>query len=214
MPSAAWIVPNRLWNSESNKTPVISQGSRIKCNTCRDLQAGGPLVAEKLTELYFTLCEENKPSLKNSRMHRLSTYSNRNGILKSVTIIGASLYCQLHGRSCKSPTKPTTWTPWIIRASTRKSMWIQAVQRNSSHDLHSKTTSKEMPGTECGPQHDLCRPYQSIWYSRPWGTLENYGKIWLSGEFHSSGATVPRWHACKGPKWWQVFWSIPCDKWS
>ena len=36
--------------------------------------AGGPPVAEKLS--YFTLCEEKKPSLKNSRMQQLSTYSN------------------------------------------------------------------------------------------------------------------------------------------
>ena len=42
---------------------------------------------------YFTLCGEKKPSLKNSRMQQLSTYSKGKGILKSVTIIEASLYC-------------------------------------------------------------------------------------------------------------------------
>ena len=47
---------------------------------------------------YFTLCGEKKPSLKNSRMQQLSTYSKGKGILKSVTIIKASLYCQLLGR--------------------------------------------------------------------------------------------------------------------
>ena len=62
-------------------------------------KAGGPPVAEKLS--YFTLCGEKKPSLKNSRMHQLSIYrySKGKGILKSVTIIEASLYCQLLGRS-------------------------------------------------------------------------------------------------------------------
>ena len=55
--------------------------------------AGGPPVAEKPS--YFTLCGEKKPSLKNSRMQQLSTYSKGKGILKSVTIIEASLYCQL-----------------------------------------------------------------------------------------------------------------------
>ena len=59
--------------------------------------AGGPPFAEKLTEL-FTLCGEKKPSLKNSRMQQLSTYSKGQRILKSVTIIEASLYCQLLGR--------------------------------------------------------------------------------------------------------------------
>ena len=29
-----------------------------------------------------------------------------------------------------------------------------------------------MPETECGPLHDLCRPYQSIWHSQSLGTFE------------------------------------------
>ena len=44
----------------------------------------------------------------------------------------------------------------------QESQWIQERQRNNRHDLHSKTASREMPGTECGPLHDLCRPYQNI----------------------------------------------------
>ena len=43
-------------------------------------------------------------------------------------------------------------------------------------------------------------PYQSIWHSQSWWTLENYGKVWLSGQVHSSGAAVLRWYACTGPK--------------
>ena len=86
--------------------------------------------------------------------------------------------------------------------------------RNNQHDLHSKTASREMPGTECGPLHIPCRPYQSIWHSQSWGTLEKYGKVWLSCQIHSSGVAVPQWYACKGPKWWRVFWSIPSVKWS
>ena len=61
-------------------------------------KAGDPPVAEQLTE-FFTLYGEKKPSLKNSRMQQLSTYSKRKGIIKPVTIIEASLYCQLLGRS-------------------------------------------------------------------------------------------------------------------
>ena len=57
---------------------------------------GGPPVAEKVTDLFHII---RKPSLKNSRMQQLSTYSKGKGILKSVTIIEASLYCQLLGRS-------------------------------------------------------------------------------------------------------------------
>ena len=70
-----------------------------------------------------------------------------------------------------------------------------------------------MPGTEHGPLHDLCWPYHSIWYSQSLGSLENYGKVWLSNQVHSNGEAVPRWYACMGPTWWWVFWSIPCDKW-
>ena len=55
---------------------------------------------------------------------------------------------------------------------------------------------------------------KAFWHSQSWGTLENYGKLWLSCQIHSNGAAVQWWYVCKGPKWWQVFWSIPCDKWS
>ena len=61
----------------------------------------------------------------------------------------------------------------------------------SRHDLHSKTASREMPGTQCGPLHDFCRPYQSIWHNQSCETLENYGKVWLSCQIHSNGMAVP-----------------------
>ena len=83
-----------LYGHFGNKTPIIWQGSRIRCNTCRDLQS-----RRSSSCSYFTLCGEKKPSLKNSRMQQLSKYSKGKGILKSVTIIEASLYCQLLGRS-------------------------------------------------------------------------------------------------------------------
>ena len=57
---------------------------------------------------YFTLCGEKKPSL-NSRMQQLSTYSKGKGILKSVTIIRASLYCHLLGRFLLG----SYWTDWM-----------------------------------------------------------------------------------------------------
>ena len=56
-------------------------------------KAGGPPVADKLTEVFHNIGEK-KPSLKNSRMQQLSTYSNGKG-----NLIEASLYCQLLGRS-------------------------------------------------------------------------------------------------------------------
>ena len=70
-----------------------------------------------------------------------------------------------------------------VRASTRK--WIQKRQRNNCHDLHSKAASREMPGIEHGPLHDLCCSYQSILHSQSRGSLENYGEVWLSDQVHS-----------------------------
>ena len=64
-------------------------------------KAGGPPVAEKLTELFHIMWRK-KPSLKNSRMQRLSTYSNGKGILKSVTIFIINCWED----PCKSPTEP------------------------------------------------------------------------------------------------------------
>ena len=58
-------------------------------------KAGGPPVAEKLTKLFHIMWRK-EATLKNSRMQQLFTYSKGKGIL--VTIIEASLYCQLLGR--------------------------------------------------------------------------------------------------------------------
>ena len=72
---------------------------------------------------------------------------------------------------------------------------------------------------KCQEQNvDLCMTFVDITKAfdtrQWWGTLEKYGKVWLSCQIHSNGAAVPWWYACKGPKWWRVFWFIPCDKWS
>ena len=43
---------------------------------------------------------------------------------------------------------------------------------------------------------DLTKAFDTV--SRE-GLLENYGKVWVSCQIHSNGATVPWWYACKGP---------------
>ena len=102
---------------------------------------------------YFTLCEEKKLSFTNSRMQQLPTYSKGKGILKSVTIIEASLYCQLLGRSLLG----YYWIDWMNILNSQgfyqKARWIQERQRNNSHDLYSTTASRKMPEPECGPLH-------------------------------------------------------------
>ena len=104
---AAWWVPNRLWNRENNKTHVLWQGSAIRCNTGRDLHRRRSPSCSNF-DSYFTLCGEKKPSLKNSRMHQLFTFSNGKGILKSVTIIGHLFIVNCWEDPCKSPTV-TNW---------------------------------------------------------------------------------------------------------
>ena len=99
MYSAAWRVPNRLWNSESNKTSVIWQGCRIRCNSCWDLQSRRNSSCKEDDRVISHCVKKRSHLSKNSRMRQLSTYSNGKGILSCVIIIVASLYCQLLGSS-------------------------------------------------------------------------------------------------------------------
>ena len=165
--------PTVAETSESNKTSLIWQGSRVRCNTCWDLQSRRNSSCTE-GQSYSTLCGEKKPSLKKLRMRQLFTYSNGKGILSCVIIIVASLYCQLLGRSLQEFYLPTEWTLWTVRASTRKPVWIQKGQRNNWHDLHSKAASREIPGTEHGPLHGICWPYQTLIQS----VVRVFGKLW------------------------------------
>ena len=159
-------------------------------------KAGGPLVADKLTFLFHMWIKEAIP--KHSRMHQLSTYSNGMGSLWHS--FGHLFKVNSREDPRKIPTEPIKWTPWTVRASTRKQMEIKEGQKYNRHDLHSKATSRETPETEYGPISDLCRPYQRIWHRQSWGTLENYGKGVLSGQVHNNGAAVLWWNACTDPK--------------
>ena len=92
---------NRLPQVECNpllhKTPVIWQGSRIRCNTCRYLQSRRSSNCRETDRVISHYVE------KRSHQSRLQGCNNyppiRKEILKSVTIIKASLYFQLLGRS-------------------------------------------------------------------------------------------------------------------
>ena len=61
-------------------------------------KAGGPPVAEKLTELFHIMWRKEAIP-QEFKDQQLSTYSKGKEFLKSVTIIEATLYCQLLGRS-------------------------------------------------------------------------------------------------------------------
>ena len=212
MKSAAWWAPTHLWSSESNKTPVIWQGSRIRCNTSRDLQSRRSSSCRE-TELFHIMWRKEAipQEFKDATIIHLF---KRKGNPQPVTIIEASLYCQLLGRSLLG----SYWTDWMntsngqgfyqkasVDSGKTEEQWTWPLQ----HDSFKKNARNRM-----WLLHDLCRPHQSIWHKQSWGTLENYGKVWLSCQIHSNGAAIPWWYACKGPKWWRVFWSISCDKWS
>ena len=57
---------------------------------------------------------------------------------------------------------------------------------------------------------DLTKAFDTVSREGLWKIMA----VWLSCQIHSNGAAVPWWYACKGSKWWRVFWSIPWDKWS
>ena len=61
-------------------------------------KAGGPQVAEKLTELFHIMWRKEAIS-EDLKDATVVTFSKGKGILKSVTSIVASLYCQSLGRS-------------------------------------------------------------------------------------------------------------------
>ena len=68
-------------------------------NTCWDLKSRRNSSCKEDDRVISHYVEKKKPSIQNSRMRQLSTYSNGKGILSCVIIIMASLYCQLLGRS-------------------------------------------------------------------------------------------------------------------
>ena len=145
-------------------------------------KAGGTPVAKKVTELFHIMWRK-EASPQEFKDASIIHSSNGKGIFSCVIIFVVSLYCQLLGRSLQE-FYLTDWMNTLNRqASTRKPVWIQKGQRNNWYDLHSKAASREMPGKEHCPLHDLCWPYQSIWHSQSWGSLENYGEV-LSFRIH------------------------------
>ena len=212
MKSAAWWAPTHLWSSESNKTPVIWQGSKIRCNTSRDLQSRRSSSCRETESLQRVISHYVEKRSHPSRIQGCNNYppiqkeressacNNHRGIsLLSVAgkILARVLLNRLNGQGFYQKAS--------VDSGKTEEQWTWPLQ----HDSFKKNARNRM-----WLLHDLCRPHQSIWHNQSWGTLENYGKVWLSCQIHSNGAAIPWWYACKGPKWWRVFWSISCYKWS
>ena len=158
------------------------------------------LQLERNWQRYFTLCVEKKPS----------TYANGKGILKSVTIIGASLYCHLLGRTLQE----SSWTDWMNTLNSQG--FYQKAKVNSGKTEEQLTWSSQQVSFKRNARNrmwittrpvDLIEALDRVSREGLWKIMTKFGLI------HSNGAAVPRWYACKGPNWWWVFWSIPCDKW-
>ena len=125
-------------------------------------KAGGLPVAEKLTELFHIMWRKEAipQDFKDATIIHLfkrkrnpQVCDNHRGIsLLSIAgkILARVLLNQLNEHLERSGLLPES------QCGFRKK------QRNNRHDLYSMTASRKMPGTECGPLHDLCRPYQSI----------------------------------------------------
>ena len=57
-------------------------------------------------------------------------------------------------------------------------MWIQERQRNNRHNLYSTTASRKMPGTDCGPLHDLVdltKAFETISREGLWKIMAKFG---------------------------------------
>ena len=57
-------------------------------------------------------------------------------------------------------------------------MWIHKRQRDNTHDLHSKTASREMQRTECRSIHDVChltKAFDTVSRDGLWKIMAKFG---------------------------------------
>ena len=121
-------------------------------------KAGGPPVAEKLAESFHIMWRKEAipQEFKDATIIHLfkrkgnpQVCDNHRGIsLLSISgkILARVLLNRLNGHLEQSELLPES----------------QERQRNNRQYLYSTTASRKMSGTECGPLHELCRPYQRI----------------------------------------------------
>ena len=135
------------------------------------------LQLQRRWQSYFTLCGEKKPSLKNSRMCQLFTYSNGKGILSCVIIIVASLYCELLERSLQE----FYLTDWINTLNSQG--FYQKASVDSERTEEQVTWSSQQGSFKRNARN---RTWTSTW---PLSTLPKhliqsvmriFGKLWLS----------------------------------
>ena len=123
-----------------------------------------------------TGCGEKKPSLKNSRMQQLSTYSNGKGILVFDNHRGISLLSiagKILARVLQNRLNEHLEQSGLL---TESQFGFRKKQRNNRHDLYSTTASRKMPGTVCGPLYvDLTKAFDTVSRERRWKIVAKFG---------------------------------------
>ena len=124
-------------------------------------KAGGPPVAETLTELFHIMWrKETIPQAFKAatiihlfkRKGNPQVCDNHRGI--SILSIAGKILARVLLNRLNELLEQSGLLPESQCGFRR--------QRNNRHALYSKTASREMPGTKCGPLDELCRPYQSL----------------------------------------------------
>ena len=118
-------------------------------------KAGGPPIAEKLTELFHIMWRKEAIPQR-FKVQQLSTYSKGKGILVCDNYRGISLSSiagKILARVLLNRLNEYLEQSGLLSES---QCGFRKKQRNNRHDLYSTTASRKMPGTECGPLHDLC----------------------------------------------------------
>ena len=158
----------------------------------------GRTFAKKMTEL-FHIIRRKEAIPQEFKDATISTYSKGKGIVKSLTIIGASLYSQLLERSLLE----SHWIDWMNTLNSKGFYQKQCGFRKDRGTTDIIFTARQLQ-EKCQEQNselymtfvDLTKAFDTINHEG----LESYGKVWLSCQNQSNGAAVPRWYACTGPE--------------
>ena len=146
--------------SETVKAIKLLSSGKARCNTCRDLQSRRSSCCREL----FHIMWKKEAIPQEFKIHLFKG----KGILKSVTIIEASLYCQLLGRlSIAGKILARILLNRLNEHLNSQGYYLKADSGKTEEQYTARQLQEKMQGTECGPLRDLCRTYQfeSIWHS-------------------------------------------------
>ena len=159
---------------------LLSSGKAPRSNAkpAEIYKAGGPPVAEKLAELFHIMWRKEAIP---QEFKDATNISKGKRILKSVTIIKASLYCQLLGRSLLG----SYWIDWMNTLNSQG--FYQKASVDSGKTEEQQTWSLQHDSSKENTRNKM---WTSTWplstlpkHSQSWGILENYAKFVCPGKF-------------------------------